>query len=631
MSQTHLLPPYWPWWGPWGHGSPAGPFLEGCRRFVDRILGLDQLRDRYARLPASGAPGEFLARILESLDVTVRIDPAEFAAVPLRGPLVLTANHPYGAIEGIALARHLLEIRPDVRILANHLLATVPEMRDLCFFVDPFGQAGSARRNLAALKAAIRWVHEGGCLITFPAGEVSRFRLATRQVDDKIWPASMARLIRRSGAAVLPVFIGGANGPLFQVAGLLHPRIRTAMLPRELLNKRHFTLPIRIGSVIPAARIRSLPSDSARCDYLRFRAYLLRNTPDVPRPGGRPAPTAEPATAAPLPPVLPPREPDLMTREVRDLPERLRLVQSGEYEIWHAYSWQIPNVLYEIGRLREITFRQVGEGTGRVIDIDSFDAHYLHLFLWNNRRNELVGAYRLGPADTLSARFGPSGLYTNSLFKIRTGWLERIQPALELGRSFVRPEYQKDYLPLLMLWRGIGHYIARNPRYRFLFGPVSISREYCTLSQRLMVDFLKLNNFHHEAARGVKARNPLRTRTPLRLSRRQLESWQLDAADLSEWIAELEPDRKGLPILLRQYLKLGGRLIGFNVDPEFQDVLDGLILVDLVQTPPKLLIRYFGEAGLAAFRAYHEARNRPAGQNTKTGRRNEAAAGPVSV
>jgi hypothetical protein len=260
--------------------------------------------------------------------------------------------------------------------------------------------------------------------------------------------------------------------------------------------------------------------------------------------------------------------------------------------------------LQEIGRLREVTFRAVGEGTGKSSDLDMFDSHYLHLFIWNTETAELVGAYRMGLADEILARHGKRGLYTNSLFRYRSQVLRHMNPAIELGRSFVRAEYQKSFSPLMLLWRGVGQFVVRNPRYAVLFGAVSISNRYAQLSRELMVDFLRLHRIDSTLARYVKPRRPFRTRHPA-MTEEVNSSHLHNVEELSQMLAQIESDGKGVPILLKQYLKLGGRMLGFNLDDQFGDALDGLVVVDLRRTDVGVLSHYMGEDGAKAFHRYH--------------------------
>jgi putative hemolysin len=302
--------------------------------------------------------------------------------------------------------------------------------------------------------------------------------------------------------------------------------------------------------------------------------------------------------------VAPPIPESLLKAEIEALPAEQRLVESGQYLIQYARAQQIPWCLQEIGRLRELTFRAAGEGTGKPSDIDLFDAYYLHLFLWDREANAIAGAYRMGLADEILAHYGARGLYTQSLFRYGARLLETLNPAIELGRSFVRAEYQKSFSPLLLLWRGIGQFILRSPHYAVLFGPVSISNSYAPISRQLMVEYLRTNNSESKLARHVKPRRPFRVqRSKLR---DELEIADLkDIEHLSRVIARIEHDSKGIPILLKQYLKLGGRLLGFNADDQFSDTLDGLVVVDLRASEPSVLARYMGVEGAAAFFARH--------------------------
>jgi hypothetical protein len=268
-------------------------------------------------------------------------------------------------------------------------------------------------------------------------------------------------------------------------------------------------------------------------------------------------------------------------------------------------------VLQEIGRLREITFRAVGEGTGRSADLDAFDPHYLHLFVWDREASRIAGAYRLGLTDEIVPRSGLAGLYTYTLFKFGRRLLGRLGPAIELGRSFVVGDYQRSYAPLLLLWKGIGRFAAARPRYRRLFGAVSISDEYDSTTKEMLMSFLRLHCLDESLAAMLRPRNPprgairRRPRFGVLQDRDLLSAVVHDINDVDELVREIESDAKGIPILLRQYLKLNARLLGFNIDPVFGNVLDGLFYVDLTQIDRCVLDRYMGRAEAAAFLGYH--------------------------
>ena len=289
--------------------------------------------------------------------------------------------------------------------------------------------------------------------------------------------------------------------------------------------------------------------------------------------------------------------------EIDRLPASQRLVDNGGLHVYWAHAKQIELALQEIGRLRELTFRAVGEGSGHASDIDAFDAYYLHMFVWDAQANTIVGAYRLGLVDGILSQHGKQGLYTHSLFRYGPRMLDMLKPAIELGRSFVRAEYQRSFAPMLLLWRGIARFIEASPQYAVLFGAVSISRDYSEASRQLMVEYLAAHMADTRMASHVKPRRPFRCRQARSASDREPLPGSID--ELSRQIAQIEPDHKGIPVLLRQYLRLGGQILAFNVDREFGDVLDGLMVVDLRRLEPALMARYMGRPAMIQFRAYH--------------------------
>jgi putative hemolysin len=561
--------------------------IEGA---LERLLVLDRFHTFFEGLRQAGGSRPLLERTLAALHVRPLISARDLALVPKQGPVIAVANHPFGLMEGAILATLLGTVRPDVKILANHLLRNLPGAAEHCIFVDPFGGSGAVRSNRKGLKESIAWIEGGGMLAMFPAGEVAHLDLKQGAVTDPEWNHNLARLLRITGAAVLPVYFPGANGAWFQVLGFLHPKVRTALLAHEFLNKTNRSIEVRVGNPIAPSKLRTYQDDVALTRYLRHRTYLLDD-----RKGPR-------ASAAKMTsePVAGPVMSELVAADVAKLGPERTLVDSGEFTVLLATAAEIPNGLSEIGRLREITFREIGEGTGKSFDLDSFDEHYWHLFVWNKPRREIVGAYRLGPSDEILPRAGVQGFYTASLFHWNQSFLNRTGPALELGRSFVRSEYQKSYAPLLLLWKGIGQFLVRNPRYRVLFGPVSISNKYTAASRQLMVTYLKAFRRSPELATLVRARHPFRQRAS-RVTRELVGAADWDIEELSALVADVETDRKGMPVLLRQYLKLGGELVAFNVDRKFANALDGLIVVHLAKTDPRLLERYLGKAGAAVF------------------------------
>ncbi len=571
---------------------------------LENFLYLDQVNQIYTSAVEAGkTEGDFPGNVLKVTGVNYEVSNADIKNIPATGSAVVVANHPFGGIEGIIMLHLLRRVRPDVKIMANYILGRMPEMNEYSIYVDPFGNRNSAKRNLAGMKEAIRWVKEGHMLAVFPAGEVSHIDLQKRAICDPEWSSTIARIIQKAQAAVLPLFFQGRNGNLFQIMGLIHPRLRTAMLPYEVASKRDCTIKVNIGRSIPYERLASFDTQSLS-NYIRFRTYLLCNRQ---RRGKKAKPTLfirKPV--AQQQPVTSSAKQAALEAEIAARPAEQIMLENDEFTVYLTPAAQIPNLLYEIGRLREITFRAAGEGTGQPIDIDRFDSYYLHLFLWNKPKRELVGAYRLARADEVIRDHGLDGLYTSTLFHYRAELMEKLGPSFELGRSFIRPEYQKSYSPLLLLWKGLAQVICRNPEHKSLFGPVSINNDYHSASRQLMATFLKINNFLPELASLVKARNAFRFAPIKNLDPDTFSQTVTDMDEVSSLIADIETEQKGIPVLLRQYLKLGGKLLGFNIDPNFSDVLDGLIWVDLSETNPKILERFMGKEGTRGFLQFHK-------------------------
>jgi putative hemolysin len=581
-----------------GTGSPSAENLVW-----EKILFLDRLRDLYQKVTRPDG-GPILENLLKELQITYEVDDEDLTGIPETGPAIVVANHPFGMLEGAIVGTMLPRIRPDVKIMTNYLLAGLPEIENQCIFVDPFKSKSASTINQRALRQALRWLKSGGMLVMFPAGEVSHWRLPSGEITDPEWSDTASRLVRMTGSCVVPVFFKGTNSIPFHLLGIFHPRLRTVSLPLELLNKMGKNVEVRVGTTIPHKTIVEISDHRDAISYLRWRTYLLGRRGEcdqrlVPRVIRAVVPKKTPEPIA----IETPR--DELIDDIRNLGEEQCVQDTGEYSVYLAGAEQMPNVLRELGRLREIAFRAAGEGTGKDLDLDCFDSYYLHLFLWNKVRRELVGAYRIGGVHEILALFGPRGLYTSSLFHYEPEFFQRIGPALELGRSFIRPEYQRLFPPLLLLWRGLATYVARNPEAPVLFGAVSVSNEYNPASRRLLAHFLELHRRDDSLAPLVRPRRQFRPARDSELDGQVMNNLLPDLDSISVPISDIETDGKRVPILLKQYLKLGGNLLGFNVDPSFSETLDGLVLVDLRQTEASMLRRYMGPEKATRFLEYH--------------------------
>ena len=570
--------------------------------FAEWLLGLKTMDSLYRQeVREKYHYREFLKLVLKIFQVNHTVSSGSLESIPSSGASVVVANHPFGGIEGVALADLLLRVRPDVKVLTNEILCRIEELQELFIGVDVLS-ADARKKNQKAIEEAQQWVADGHMLLIFPAGEVSSFNFPLKQVTDPKWRNTASRIARQASADITPVFVEGRNGWLFHLLGIIHPKLRTVRLIRELLNKRGSTIGFRIGKTLTSTDYRSMESDNALTNYLRLHTYLLsvhdpekenQRSDDLPEDSAQPIAEAIPA--------------GLLAADVEALDEKCLLLEKGEMAVYCASAGELPNILPQIGRLREVTFRGVGEGTGLSRDLDKYDEYYLHLFLWNREKQEIVGAYRIGQVDRILRDKGVHGIYSRSLFRYHADFIHRLGTCLEMGRSFVVPEYQRSLGALMMLWKGIGAYVAANPWYRVLFGPVSISSDYREISRQLMAGCLSVNN----SDQVLKAL--VQPTTPMKPGRKQF--WNssdlrgvADIEQLSLLVQQLEKDNKGIPVLLKQYLKLRGELAAFNVDPDFNNALDGLIIVDLMKVDERTLNKYMGAAGAKSFQEY----NRPA-------------------
>ena len=506
------------------------PFLPSGLKFarkpvaatVDTLLGLRRLADFYYGFPADLSGPELSRAVIDGLGVQLRFAEDELAHLPADGPCIVVANHPHGMLDGLIVMQLLALVRPDFKVMANHFLARFTQLIPLFFQINPFGGKAAIRHNIATARAATTWLEDGKMLMVFPGGEVSSLSRGEWHVSDPAWDEGVARFAEKSGAPVVPMHIGGRNSALFQLAGLVNPNLRTALLVREMMNKRGTTIDVRFGRAIAPSLLESLDGRAAVTRYLRTKTYLLKEKcaqgialgpiDNRERPRIDIAPGGDPATFA---------------AEIDALPPAQQLLTSGANEVYYATADQIPLLLQELGRLRELSFREVGEGTGKSSDLDLYDSYYTHLFVWDRDARRIVGGYRLGHTDRILDRYGSKGLYVHSLFKLAPELTNDLRSALELGRSFVASEYQRSYSSLMLLWKGIANYVIKHPQYRVLFGPVSISNDYHPVSQEILVQFLRQTNSEVRRASLVKPRTPFRLKTDLTQNLVDLDSIDL--------------------------------------------------------------------------------------------------------
>ncbi len=582
-----------------------GALFSIVEKPLSHLLCLPKLNSLYSRVHdkdhwVERGQVDFVSKALSLLGVNVELDSQELKRIPKSGPSVVVANHPFGVVEGLILMQMLKAVRPDVKIMANFMLGLIPEMKEHLIAVDPFGRKDSHLGNISGLKEAVKWVRSGGMLAVFPAGEVASLNLKGAKVEDPVWSPTVGGIIKRTGASATPVFFHGRNSLLFQAAGMVHPSLRTVLLPRENLKKKTGPVEFAVGNTVSGERLSSFDSKQELMEYLRFRTYSLSLR-------FKKRKVALPAFKKKEKPISAQTARRRIITELTMLGSKSVLVENNEFAVHEVHAADCPFVLHEIGRLREKTFRHVGEGTGQAVDVDRFDNTFIHLVLWHKESKEIAGAYRIARTDEQIDRFGLKGVYSHSFFRFKPEFFDRVNPALELGRSFIRRSYQKNFYSLMMLWKGIAAYLARNPRYRYLFGCVSISNDYRKISRELMADSLMRYSGRADLAEYISPARPLKFK--------KLKGWQkytpgisfCDSDDLEKVVQDIEGGM-GIPVLLRHYLKIGGRLAGFNVDPDFGNALDGLIVVDLMETSERSLFKFMGKEQGREYRAYHLSR-----------------------
>ena len=599
----------------------SNKFLRGLYSIIARpfesFMGIRAFNAANAKVVSYTDDRNFFLKALDGMGAKYFVDEAELQKIPKEGPLIVVANHPTGGLDGVALGAILCSVRGDVKLLANNLLSFFEGIRPHLISVNPFGGKDATRQNIGAIRESMKHLKDGGCLATFPSGTVSHLHLKHLTITDPEWNKNIASIARKTGAAIVPIFFEGKNSMLFQLAGLISPKLRTALLIREMMrHARKSVMRARIGTPITPRQISSFETDEELIAWMRLSTYALphkksKNSEQKPAPVfEQPAQNIKKLVRKILPNVgqyqelILPVSAEKMQAEIDALPQDSTLIAGDRIGVYAAYSWQMKWTMLEIGRLREKTFREVGEGTGKSVDTDEYDQYYMHIFLWDKQNKKIAGAYRVGHVDKIVKSMGVQGLYASTLFDMQPEIFEKMGSALEMGRSFIVSEYQKKSSTLAILWKGIGVYISRNPQYRTLYGPVSITTEYNSISKDLMVQFLSETKTSQEFSKFVKPKTPPKVKLS-GLEKETISRVGDDVEKISALIAEIELDNKGIPVLLKHYLRLNGELLAFNVDKSFGNCIDGLIMVDLTKTDPKLLKSYMGLKEAVEYRKYY--------------------------
>lgn len=527
---------------------------------------------------------EFLDKILEEFQIKFEIPEEDLKRLPKDGAYITVSNHPLGGIDGILLLKLMLEQRKDFKIIANFLLHRIEPLVPYIMPVNPFEDRKDVKSSIAGFKNAIMHLRNGHPLGLFPAGEVSTYKDG-KLVVDKPWEEAAMKLVQKAGVPVVPIYFHAKNSKLFYKLSKISDTLRTAKLPSEVLTQKRRVIKVRIGKPITVNNQKEHTELKDFSEFLRRKTYMLSNSFEE---KGKILNNISSTLKVPKTPkkIVTSVSSDIMLSEVEGLrKDNHRLLKSKNYEVYLAPAQNIPNILIEIGRLREITFREVGEGTNEAIDLDKFDGYYHHMFLWDDEKNIIAGAYRLGLGSQIFMRYGIDGFYLQDLFRFEPELYKMMSESIELGRAFVIKEYQQKPMPLFLLWKGIVHITLRYPEHKFLIGGVSISNQFTNFSKSLMIEFMKSHYYDPYIAQYVRPKKEFKVKLKDADKDFVFDATEADLNKFDKIIDEIEPGALRLPVLLKKYIKQNARLVAFNVDPLFNNAVDGLMYIKIEDLP----------------------------------------------
>lgn len=557
-----------------------GTFVGWLLMKVLKISTLNKIYNRNKHL----SDLEFLNAILDEFQIKFEIPEEDLKRLPKDGAYITVSNHPLGGIDGILLLKLMLEQRQDFKIIANFLLHRIAPLKPYIMPVNPFEDRKDAKSSITGFKNAIQHLKEGHPLGIFPAGEVSTYRDGKLMVD-RPWEEAAMKLVKKAGVPVVPIYFHAKNSKLFYKLSKINDTFRTAKLPSELLTQKRRVIKVRIGRPISVADQNEHEQLSDFTDFVRRKTYMLSNSFND---EGRRLANIPNTLKIHKPPkrIVTPIPTDLMVKEVAALRAKdLRLLQSKNYEVFLAQANQIPNTLREIGRLREITFREVGEGTNEAIDLDTFDTYYHHMFLWDSDAQLIAGAYRMGLGSKIYEAYGIDGFYLQDLFRFEPELYKMMSASIEMGRAFIIKDYQQKPMPLFLLWKGIVHTTLRYPEHQYLIGGVSISNQFSNFSKSLMIEFMKSHYYDPYLAQYVHPKKEFKVKLKDADKDFVFDETEADLNKFDKIIDEVEPGALRLPVLLKKYIKQNARLIAFNVDPLFNNSVDGLMYIKIADLP----------------------------------------------
>lgn len=556
-----------------------GTFIAWLLMKVTRITALNSFYDKIAHLDCEA----YAQAILEHYEIDYDIPEDDFKRLPKEGSYITISNHPLGGIDGILLMRLLLPLREDYKIMANFLLERMAPLAPHILSVNPFEEHKGARSSIAGFKQAIQHLKDGHPLGIFPAGEVSTHKDG-KFIVDKPWEEAALKLIKKAKVPVVPIYFHGRNSKLFYRLSKWSPIFRTAMIPSQVLSQRKRPLKVRIGQPISVQTQSEQENLEEFTDLLRRKTYILSNAFEKERlidqlPSTLKIPKAPKKIANAM-------RKEVMQGEIEKLREKdCRLLQSKNYEVFLAKEQDMPFILKEIGRQREVTFRAIGEGTNKAIDLDIFDTYYHHLFLWDNEESCIVGAYRMGMGSEIFPEHGIDGFYLQDLFRVEPELYDMMRQSIEMGRAYIVKEYQQKPMPLFLLWKGIVHTTLRHPEHKYLIGGVSISNQFSNFSKSLMIEFMKSNYWDPYVAQYIRPKKEFKVKLNDADKEFVFDETKADLNKFDRLIDEVEPGSLRLPILIKKYIKQNAKVVAFNVDPLFNNSVDGLMYIKIADLP----------------------------------------------
>lgn len=557
-----------------------GTFIGWILLKLLKISTLNKIYNRNSHLEKL----EFIEGLLGEFKIKFEIPEEDFKRLPKEGAYITVSNHPLGGIDGILLLKLLLQNRSDFKIMANFLLHRIEPLKPYILPVNPFEDRKDVKSSVIGFKNALKHLNEGHPLGIFPAGEVSTYKDGKLLVD-RPWEEAAIKLIKKSEVPVVPIYFHAKNSKLFYKLSKISDTFRTAKLPSELLTQKRRTIRVRIGKPISVQEQLEHDSVATLSEFLRKKTYMLSNSFD---PKEKFLDNLSSTLKIPKTPknIVTPIASDLIQTEVNTLRDQnKRLLESKNYEVFLAYADDIPNALKEIGRLREITFRAIGEGTNESIDLDKFDSYYHHMFLWDNEAKVIAGAYRMGLGSQIYKAYGIDGFYLQDLFRFEPELHKMMSESIEMGRAFIVKAYQQKPMPLFLLWKGIVHTTLRYPEHNYLIGGVSISNKFTNFSKSLMIEFMKSHFYDPYVAQYVSPKKEFKVKLKDADKDFVFDASKADLNKFDKIIDEVEPGNLRLPVLIKKYIKQNARVIAFNVDPLFNNAIDGLMYIRISDLP----------------------------------------------